>query len=527
MGFRVARNEGGTRKAPSQGFAAATLVQGWTEEVQVDAVLDERESLLTEVAIQVHPERPVAAPVGLCSARVDDTNRPPIAPQPGGQGAGERRGRSIIDTLRDATLRTLHGLNATLKRVSESQPRLSDPSQWSPRELLTVAVLLVLLVALVGLRLDTRRPDTARIPALADVLVLHAAGLRADSVSVADLAADLGLPIESLLYWPNTFAQSSDPLRSSLSLLRGDLALNLDSRPGPDTLVPRLRSAGYTTSLVSDSPRLFERVDGLFDKTFLTQAAEQLADESARLWRETTADGPAMMLVDVNFAGAPLHGETTAAVELRARHSERLMLLRGVLAQISQATSRSARPQLVVLMGASGLELGEHPDDTESPFDTHLRVPFLIGLRSGSGLPSGAQPALVQSADLAPTLMDFLDLRSRSESAQDDLLRLGRSLEASSHGWKEGPVHEVLYLVGSQHAVARSRDWKLISDVEAPWKISAERSRLYSLAEDPGESRDLLSEGAMGPVTKQLFDGLQSWLSRPIALASSPQEQAR
>ena len=284
--------------------------------------------------------------------------------------------------------------------------------------------------------------------------------------------------------------------------------------------------AGYTTSLVSDSPRLSERVGGLFDKTFLAQAAEQLADESARLWHEMTSDGPAMLLVDVNFAGAPLHAETTAAAELRARHSERITLLRGVLAQISQATSRSARPQLVVLIGASGLELGEHPDDTESPFDPHLRVPFLIGLRSGSGLPSGAQPALVQSADLAPTLTDFLDLRSRAESAQDDLLRLGRSLEASSHGWKEGPVHEVLYLVGSHHAVARSRDWKLISDVEAPWKISAERSRLYSLAEDPGESRDLLSDGGMGPVTEQLFNGLQSWLSRPIVLASSPQEQA-
>jgi arylsulfatase A-like enzyme len=133
---------------------------------------------------------------------------------------------------------------------------------------------------------------------------------------------------------------------------------------------------------------------------------------------------------------------------------------------------------------------------------------------------------LVQSADLAPTLLDFLDLRSRTEADQDDLRCLGRSLEASSHGWQEGPVHEVLYLMGSQHAVARSRDCKLISAVEAPWKISPEKSRLYSLAEDPGESRDLLSEVPMGPVAEQLFDGLQSWLSRPIAFASSPQEQA-
>ena len=410
--------------------------------------------------------------------------------------------------------------------MSESQPILPDPAQWSPLEVLAVVVLLVLLVALIGVRLDTRRPDTARIPAQADILVLHAAGLRGDSVSVADLAADLGLPFDALLYWPNAFAQSSDPLRSSLSLLRGDLALNLDLRPGSNTLVPRLRAAGYKTSLVSDSPRLSERVGGLFDEMFLAEAVEQLADESARLWTEMTATGSAMMLVDVNFAGAPLHGETTAAAELRARHSERVTLLRGVLAQISQATSRSARPQLVVLIGASGLELGEHPNDTETPFDPHLRVPFLMGLRSGSGLPSGAQAPLVQSADLAPTLMDFLGLRSRTELAQEDLLLLGRSLKSSSHGWHEGPVHDVLYLAGSQHAVARSKDWKLISEVEVPWKISRDKSRLYSLAEDPGESRDLLREEPMGPVAEQLFDGLQTWLSRPIALAGSPRENA-
>jgi len=122
--------------------------------------------------------------------------------------------------------------------------------------------------------------------------------------------------------------------------------------------------------------------------------------------------------------------------------------------------------------------------------------------------------------------MDFLGLRSRTALAQEDLLLLGRSLKSSSHGWHEGPVHDVLYLAGSQHAVARSKDWKLISEVEVPWKISRDKSRLYSLAEDPGESRDLLREEPMGPVAEQLFDGLQTWLSRPIALAGSPRENA-
>ena len=388
-------------------------------------------------------------------------------------------------------------------------------------------MLLAFLVGLIGLRISTRRSDTARIPASADVVVLHAAGLRADSFSAVELAGDLGLPFEQLLYWPNAFSQSTDPLRSSLSLLSGDLALDMDRKPGPSTLVPRLHAAGYLTSLVSDSEALHERVGELFDFASRVAGPEQLVDESARLWTETTAKGPSFLLVDVNFAGTPLHAETTAAAQLKEGHSKRLSLLRGILAQISQATSRSSRPQLIALLGSSGLELGEHPNDTESPFDPHLRVPFILGLRSASGLPVGVQPGLVQSADLAPTLLDLLDRRSRAEKKSDDFLRRGRSLEPSTHGWTEGPVHEVLYLASAQHVVARTSDWKLISEVEEPWTINRKSSRLYSLSEDPGESRDLLSEGSMGPVAEELFDELQTWLLRPVTLAVSPREKER
>ncbi len=409
--------------------------------------------------------------------------------------------------------------------MTEAQPRPLDPSRWSPLELTAIAVLLAFLVVLMVVRLNTRRPDTARIPAMVDIVLLHAAGLRSDSVSVSDLAADLGFSEEKLLYWPNAFAQSSDPVRSSLSLLRGDLALNLDHVPGSSTLIPRLRDSGYSTALVTDNPSLSERIDALFDQSSLVDGPQRLADESARVWTETTGKGPSLLFVDLLFAGTPLHGKTTAASELKAAHSERITLLRGVLARIAQATSRSARPQLVVLMGASGLELGEHPDDTESPFDSHLRVPFLMGLRSSEGLPSGAQSAMVQSADLAPTLLDFLDLRHRKEVLEARLSLRGRSLEATAHGWSEEPVHEVLYLVGPRHVAARNDEWKLISEVETPWAISRERSRLFALAEDPGEQFDLSDASSMGPVGAELFDGLQSWLSRPVVLAGTSKEQ--
>jgi len=414
-----------------------------------------------------------------------------------------------------------------LKRVSEPQPIAPAADGWSSRERLSIAVLVLLLEALVWRRLDSRRPDGARIPASPDIVVIHPAGLRADAVAPADLAADLGFPLEQLLYWPNAFAQSSDGLRSALSLLHGDLALDLGRLPGPDSLVPRLRDAGYFTALVDDGGALRERVGAQFQ---LAEGAARVGDVAgavSRSWSSRPAGAPAFLLVNLSFAGAPLHSDTTDAAQLEERYRARIAELRGLIAQISQATSLSGRPQLVVLLGASGLELGEHPEDTESPYDTHLRVPFLVGLRGARGLPWGTQPDLVQSADLSPTLLDLLDLRTRAQQRRDDSETLGRSLKARSHGWSSAAVHEVLYLAADNHVAARSLDWKLISGVTKPWKISASAARLYSVTEDPGEYNDLSEEGTLGPVGRDLFDGLEAWLSRPVAVASSPAEAAR
>jgi len=393
---------------------------------------------------------------------------------------------------------------------------------WSRGEKLCIAALLLVVVALVWLRVDTRRPDSARIPASPDIVIIHPAGLRADAVSLTSAAADLGLTEDELLYWPNAFSQSSDELRSALSLLSGDLALNLDHQPGPASLVPRLAESGYFTALVDDSGLLEQRVGSIFSVAESAIGSGALAAATERLWSSRPAGKPALLMAHISFAGGPLHDDTTEATELRSRYLERVAELRGVIAQVSQVSSRSSRPQLVVLLGASGLELGEHPDATEAPFDTHLRVPFVVGLRGASGLPVGSQPSLVQSADLSPTLLDFLDLRSRAEQSQDGTISLGRSLEPSSHSWSSGPVHEVLYLVGARHVAARSMEWKLISPVTRPWQISAQTSRMYSLAEDPGEHEALGQESGLGPMGSMMFTGLQAWLNRPVAVAQSP-----
>ncbi|MBJ95582.1 MAG: hypothetical protein CMP23_14055 [Rickettsiales bacterium] len=408
--------------------------------------------------------------------------------------------------------------------MNTTSPPIEDPLRWSRRNLRLIALLCTFLMLLMWLRLETRRPDSGRLPSNIDVVVFHIAGLRADALSTKDLASSLGLDRDQLLFWPQAFAQSSVALHSSLSMLQGDLALDLDRSPGPESLVPRLRDAGYQTLLVTDSSALHKRTAALFDQAALSPDTKNLLENVERLWAESSQPGPRFLMLDLNVSGQPLHARTTEAVALRHAYAERIEDLSGVLAQLAQLTAPNNAGQLTVLLGASGLELGEHPQQTETPFDPHLHVPFVMGLRQATGLPIGRQPGLVQSADLAPTLLDLLDLRTQQQRTRDQAQRLGRSLEASCHGWSEGPVHQVLYLAGPNHLVARTPDWKLISAVTPPWQMERSSAHLYSLAEDPQEHSNLLSTGPMGPVAEKLYSGLNGWLSSPTVLAKGSQE---
>ncbi len=386
-------------------------------------------------------------------------------------------------------------------------PSLQDDG-WTRRERAVLIGLILLLVALFVFRGTTRRPDSSRIPAHPDILVLHAAELRVDAASSAALATDLGLDPERTLYWTQAFAQSNDPLRSALSALRGSLVLNLEASPGPRSLAPRLTAAGWSTQLVGPQALLAAASEG-FTSTRPVASRTEVPDAL-----DLASSGPRFAFVQLAAAGPPLHADTTDAPALRAGHAARTEELRGILARTAQAFSRS-RPQLIVLLGASGAELGEHPESPDLLHDSQLRVPFVMGLRGGDGLPWGRHDTLVQSADLGPTLLDFVDLRPRAERDADGVERDGVSLEPLVHGWVAAPVHEQIVSVGPGVASVRSRDWKLIVPVDAPWRLRSAGARLHALAEDPGERTNLAVGRELGPIGQSLLEQLQTRLNRP------------
>ncbi len=377
--------------------------------------------------------------------------------------------------------------------------------------------LVAVLLALFAVSVQTRRIDSARLPTRPDVLVLHVDELRSDAASPSSFAADLGLPVDELLIFTQAFAQSSDGRRSALSALRGDLVLNLAGAPGPDSLPAVLGANGWSTLLLAP-PSLAAAAGPDFG---LASSVGRDALPDALAGAITDQDDPVFAFVHLP-AGAPLHGQTTDARALHAAYRLRVADLRGLIARLCQAFSRRNRPQLLVLLGGSGAELGEHPDDPERLHDTRLRVPWLIGLRHAGGLPHGEHATLVQSADLAPTILDFVDLRSSAQRAGDGVSRDGVSLEPLTHGWEVPPVHERLYFAGESEVAVRTEAWKLAASVDAPWQLRRFEARLHALAEDPSERTDLADGRDLGPVGAGLLDALEARLARPEAMAEGP-----
>ncbi len=386
------------------------------------------------------------------------------------------------------------------------------PAGWSRREAALLVGLTAALLALLVLRVQTRRIDSARLPARPDVIVLHVDELRSDAAPAAALAADLGLDVADVLVFSQAFAQSSDGRRSALSALRGDLALNLDGAPGPDSLPAAIGREGWRTVLFGP-PSLAAAAGSAFAATSSVEPSEL----AAALASVVSADeAPVFAFVHVPPAGPPLHGQTTDAAALHAAYRERVASARTLLGQLAVSSDRD-RPQLIVLLGGSGAELGEHPEDPEHLHDTRLRVPFLIGLRHATGLPHGQFSSLVQSADLAPTLLDFVDLRASAERARDGIDRDGVSLEPLVHGWTVPPVHERLYFAGPSEAAVRTTAWKLSGPVDEPWTLRPFGVRLHALEEDPGERHDLAAGREMGPVGSALLAALRGRLERADA----------
>lgn len=402
------------------------------------------------------------------------------------------------------------------------------PSGWTRRERLVLASLVAVLVALVAVRAETRRPDSSRNPRDLDVLVIHVGGLSlaTHAAPLAELAPDVDFDPADMQLWANAFAQSTDPVRSARCALDGDLVRDLRATPPPTSLPVRLGARGWRTLLLDDGGDLARLVGDAFTDVSSVTDPEDVADALGAWWgTRGPDDAPRFAFVQLASGHEPLHSDTTEAHVLQERYRLRAQRIREIVRDIAAAANTDRRGQLVVLMGASGLETGEHPDAPDLPWDSQLRVPFLMGLRWADGLPPGTLDALVQSADLAPTILDVLDLRTDDEIDADGDARVGTSLEGHIHGWTKEPLHDALHLFGVDHLAVRTTRWKLIAPHDAALRPVAKGSRLYSLTEDPGEQRDLLGGAAMGPVASDLLHRLSDRFGEPQS--ESPEGTAR
>ncbi len=140
---------------------------------------------------------------------------------------------------------------------------------------------------------------------------------------------------------------------------------------------------------------------------------------------------------------------------------------------------------LVVVVADHGEAMGEHDEKTHMYFvyDGTIRVPLLFW---GATVPKGLKvESLVRTVDVAPTILDMLDLPPLEDIQGTSLLPLmkGESLDLGLVGYGESIEPHIIF-GSSVLRYVRKGKWKYIHKVEP---------ELFDLTQDPGELKNLSS----------------------------------
>ncbi|MDH5277120.1 MAG: sulfatase-like hydrolase/transferase, partial [Gammaproteobacteria bacterium] len=167
-----------------------------------------------------------------------------------------------------------------------------------------------------------------------------------------------------------------------------------------------------------------------------------------------------------------------------------------------------ARDTLVVFLSDQGSAYGQHglwgnsSWGTPYPaFNANMQIPLII--RHPGRIAAGARSDhTVNGYDLLPTLLDYLGLADRAIANTP-----GLSHAALLRGGVPQPEQPVFFEYITTRAI-QTRQWKYIK------RFLAEPNELYDLANDPGETRNLVAEPAHSPVVADLDRQLTTFFAR-------------
>jgi len=167
---------------------------------------------------------------------------------------------------------------------------------------------------------------------------------------------------------------------------------------------------------------------------------------------------------------------------------------------------------LIVLSGDHGESLGEHGEKTHGFFiyNATLHVPLLIRLPGGPS--PKVLPALVNLADLMPTVLQILKVEVPSQVQGRNLLPLMRTTQQD----------ETRSLYAETFLPRLHFNWNELRSIESEKYhfVDAPKPELYDLTKDPGETQNLYAE------KKAVAEEMRARLAALIKQYSSGQELA-
>ncbi|MCB9779460.1 MAG: sulfatase [Alphaproteobacteria bacterium] len=187
---------------------------------------------------------------------------------------------------------------------------------------------------------------------------------------------------------------------------------------------------------------------------------------------------------------------------VRDRYDQNLRFIDDELHRFMQALGPD---DTVVIMADHGEEFWDHNgfEHGHTLYEELLRVPLVV---KGPGLAAGRYDAPVSLMDIAPTLARVMGL--------DDDGMFGMPLQGVADGTAAAAF--AARPVGIGRPLYGNRAWGVISRDHKYWAEDG-RERLYDLATDPGEGRDLVARS--GASTEPWRHDLGPGVDRPAAVA--------